>query len=53
MKKERAAKIRQMWEKMRNKYDVDDVLMDVKVDNARIYQPMALARRVKMKSHRE
>jgi len=35
---------------MKNKNDVDDVLLDAKVDGARIYHPMADSKRVKMKS---
>ena len=41
-----------IWHRFRNKNDVDDILMDAKVDNQRIYQPVAAARRVKMKNEK-
>ena len=36
---------------MNNKNDVDDILMDCKIDGHRIYQAMSSAKRVKIKMH--
>ena len=39
-----------VWYRIKNKDDPEDILMDAKVDNVRIYQPVAVKRRVMMKS---
>ena len=38
---------------MKNKNDVQDVLMDTKVDGNRIYQPVTHTRRIFLKSFRD
>ena len=39
-----------VWYRIKNKNDPEDILMDAKVDGERIYQPVAVKRRVIMKS---
>ena len=53
IKKERKAAVNKLWERMKNKNDVEDILIDAKVDEKRIYQPAAPAKRVKMKTTKD
>ena len=50
--KEQSLAAEAIWNRMKNKHDVEDVLQDARVDKARIYQPVTNTRRVKMKNHK-
>jgi len=50
MIKEKQWAVRNIWTRIKNKNDPEDIFMDSKVDDKRIYQPVAQARRVQMKA---
>ena len=52
LEKERDWAIKMLWHRVKNKNDAEDILMDAKVDNKRIFAPVAHARRVKMKAEK-
>ena len=41
-----------IWQRIKNKNDPEDILMDAKVDDARIFKPVSKTRRVIMKSNK-